>query len=282
MFKRLVVREIFFSKLSIKQLNSKNGNLFKILKNPKYNAQIINSQPENPNPNVIYPGICMNKENVEKCEDYKASYSRLILGNREFVKEKKKTDPEFFEKLSKTQKPKYLMIGCSDSRVPPNELTKTDPGEIFIHRNVANQVLGNDLNCMSVLQFAVEYLGVEHIIVMGHTNCGGIIAANKNKSLGLIDQWLQNIRDVALIHKEELDKLENEQDFVRKLTELNIKQQVLNVCKTNIVQKAWADGKIIHVHGWLCDLETGLINDLAVDQKEWQHIKGIYRYVFKS
>ena len=282
MFTRPVKRQVFLLKVTSQQFNTKKWNLFNILKNPKDNTSSDIPQPEISNNNVIYPGICMNKENVLKCEDYKASSSRLIHGNREFVKEKKKTDPEFFEKLSKTQKPKYFMIGCSDSRVPPNELTKTDPGEIFIHRNVANQVLGNDLNCMSSLQFAVEYLGVEHVIVMGHTNCGGILAANKNKSLGLIDQWLQNIRDVALVHKKELDTCENEQDFIKKLTELNVKQQVLNVCKTNIVQKAWAEGKTVHVHGWLCDIETGLIHDLAIDKKEWNLIKGIYCYVFKT
>ena len=215
---------------------------------------------------------------IETNEENRSAYFRLLEGNKHYVAEKTSNNPEYFIDLAKTQKPKYLLIGCSDSRVPPNELTKTDPGEIFIHRNIANQVLTTDLNCMSVIQFAVEQLKVEHIIVMGHTKCGGVIAANKNDSLGLIDQWLNNIRDVAHIYREQLNKIEDKVEFMQKLTELNVKHQTLNVCKTSFVQKAWNKGLNLHVHGWMCDIETGLIKDLTVTNEDWDNIRDIYNY----
>ncbi len=217
---------------------------------------------------------------LENSEEYKSTYLRLLEGNKAYVEEKTQDNPEYFRELAKTQKPKYLLIGCSDSRVPPNELTKTDPGEIFIHRNIANQVLTSDLNCMSVIQFAVEHLKVEHIIVMGHTKCGGVIAANKNHHLGLIDQWLNNIRDVAHNYKEELSKIEDKDEFIKSLTELNVKHQALNVCKTSFVQNAWNKGVNLHVHGWICDIETGLIKDLTVTNQDWENIRNIYSYKF--
>ena len=226
-----------------------------------------------------FKGITMNDD--DSLHNNHIPHSCLLEGNKSYVKEKTNIDADYFKNLAKTQKPKYLLIGCSDSRVPPNELTKTEPGEIFIHRNIANQVLGNDLNCMSVLQFAVDYLCVQEIIVMGHTHCGGIIAAKNNVSLGLIDQWLQNIRDVGLMHKEELNLIKDEKQFIKRLSELNVKQQVLNVCKTNIVQKAWSEGKKLTVHGWICDIETGLIYDLGIDKEEWLLIKNIYRYDYQ-
>lgn len=220
------------------------------------------------------------KTHTKQDEEYKKSYLRLLEGNVKFVNEKKKTDPNYFKKLSAVHKPKYFLIGCSDSRVPPNELTNTEPGEIFIHRNIANQVKSCDFGCMSALKYVVEFLKVEHIIVMGHTNCGGIIAANQNKSLGVIDYWLQSIRDVALSHKVELSRIKEEKDFVLKLTEFNVKQQTLNVCKSSILQRAWSQGRVIRVSGWLCDIETGLIRDLDVEQQEWENIKDIYGYDF--
>jgi carbonic anhydrase len=229
----------------------------------------------------VRTGITTNSTSqVEITEEYRSTYLRLLEGNKSYVQEKTDNNPDYFREMAKTQKPKYLLIGCSDSRVPPNELTKTDPGEIFIHRNIANQVLTSDLNCMSVIQFAVEYLKVEHIIVMGHTKCGGVIAANKNQHLGLIDQWLNNIRDVAQIYREELSKLENQEDFLKALTELNVKHQTLNVCKTSFVQNAWNKGVNLHVHGWLCDIETGLIKDLTVTNEDWEKIKNVYSYKF--
>lgn len=228
----------------------------------------------------IKPGITKTENQAEKGEEYKKSYMRLLEGNLKFVTEKKKTDPEYFKKLASVHKPKYFLIGCSDSRVPPNELTNTEPGEMFIHRNIANQVNSCDLGCMSALQYAVEFLKVDHIIVMGHTKCGGIIAANQNQSLGVIDHWLKNIKDVALSHREELSKIEDEKEFVLKLTELNVKQQTLNVCKSSILQKAWSEGRLVRVSGWLFDIETGIIRDLDVQQHEWENIKDIYGYDF--
>jgi carbonic anhydrase len=227
----------------------------------------------------IKSGVC-RKDSIIQTQKYENDYMRLIEGNRIYVDEKKEIDPNYFLNLSKTQTPKYLLIGCSDSRVPPNEMTKTEPGEIFIHRNIANQVIFSDINCMSVIQYAVEYLKVEHIIVMGHSKCGGVIAANNKNFKGLIENWLQNIKDVALQNKKELDILKNEEDFIKSLTKLNIKAQALNVCKTPFVQKAWAEGRDLHVHGWLMDIETCLIEDLGVTNQDWEEIKHIYDYHF--
>jgi carbonic anhydrase len=221
---------------------------------------------------VCSPG-CKHTENSEDIE-------RLLIGNKKYVNEKILEDPEYFIKRAKIQTPKYLLIGCSDSRVPPNEMTKTNPGEIFIHRNIANQVIHSDLNCMSVLQFAVEHLKVEHIIVMGHTKCGGIMASKNKNVKGLIDNWLQNIRDVAFMNKEELEKCKTDEEYFEILTELNIRQQVLNVCKTNYVQKAWANGVNLRVHGWLTNIENGLITDLKMSTKEWLTLKNYYDYNF--
>lgn len=212
---------------------------------------------------------------------FEASYNRLIEGNRKYVLEKTMNNPNFFKDRAKTQTPKYLLIGCSDSRVPPNEMTMTEPGEMFIHRNIANQVIYSDLNCMSVLQFGIEHLKVEHIIVLGHTKCGGIIASKNKKYKGLIENWLQNIRDVAFMNKEELDKCKTEEEYFKKLTILNVRAQVLNVCKTPYVQKAWSENHNLHIHGWMIDIDTGLINDLGVTNKEWNKIKDCYEFDFK-
>lgn len=212
--------------------------------------------------------------------DVNKPQTRLLELNKQYVEEKTKTDPNYFKTRALTQQPKYLLIGCADSRVPPNEMTKTEPGEIFIHRNVANLVISSDLNCMSTIQYAVEYLKVEHVIVMGHTKCGGILAASKCDHLGLINQWLQHIRDIATIHREQLDHLTDENEFLNKLTELNIRHQALNVCKTPFVQKAWADGRDLKVHAWLCDIETGHIKDLDVVNSDWKLVENYYKIKF--
>lgn len=211
---------------------------------------------------------------------YEKSYARLINGNREYVKNKTSEDDNFFKSRAESQKPKYLLIGCADSRVPPNELTGTEPGEIFIHRNVANLVISSDLNCMSTIQYAVQYLKVEHIIVMGHTKCGGVMACTQSNNLGMIDQWIQHIRDIAVAHKSELENIKDEKEFVNKLIEINVREQALNVCKNQFVQKAWAEGRDLRVHGWLCDIETGLINDLDIANNDWNKIKSFYKYNF--
>jgi carbonic anhydrase len=239
-------------------------------------SRIINAEDD-----VIRSGICRHESNINNIS-YSEAYMRLLDGNKEYVEEKTKLNPNYFFDLAKNQTPKYLLISCSDSRVPPNEMTRTDPGEIFIHRNIGSQVIFSDLNCMSVIQYAVEYLKVEHIIVMGHTKCGAITASLNKNFKGLIDNWLQNIKDVALLNKNILDTCKNEEEFIKKLTELNIKAQALNVCKTPFVQRAWSEGRDIHVHGWLCDIETGLIEDLAINNSDWNDIKNVYTHHFNN
>jgi carbonic anhydrase len=265
----LKMNKLSFSKKFCKKITS---DLFNVIKNG-------GGCKHTPTEEEIKMGVCRS-DCMKINPNYENTYMKLIEGNREYVDEKTKVNPNYFKNLSLTQTPKYLLIGCSDSRVPPNEMTKTDPGDIFIHRNIANQVIFSDINCMSVIQYAVDYLKVEHIIVMGHTKCGGVIASNNKNFKGLIESWLQNIKDVALLNKEELDQYKNENDFILRLTELNVKAQALNVCKTPYVQKAWADGRTLHVHGWLMDIETGLIKDLAVTNQDWNQIKNIYDFKF--
>jgi carbonic anhydrase len=207
-------------------------------------------------------------------------YNKLLQGNKKYVDEKTAIDPDYFRKRAELQKPKYMLIGCADSRVPPNELTKTEPGEIFIHRNVANVVVSSDVNCMSALQFAIEHLKVEHVIVMGHTKCGGVMAAAKYNNLGLIDHWLQHIRDVAVKNKHLFDNITDQEVFHKKLIEINIIQQAINVCKTSYVQKAWSHGRTLSVHGWMCDIETGLIKDLEIGNQEWKNVEKYFKYEF--
>jgi len=231
-------------------------------------------------PKLVKPGISNVNEHFVHDETFIKSYNKLIEGNKAFVKEKTNIHPDYFKELCKSQHPTYFFISCSDSRVPPNELTKTDPGEIFVHRNVANQVKRSDLNCQSALFYAVEALKVSHIIVLGHTHCGGIAAAAKNQSLGVVDLWLQNVRDIAVSNRAELGLIKNEHDFLDKLTELNIKHQALNVCKSAVVQKAWAEGRKLRVSGWMCDIETGYIKDLDVAQKDWEEIKKFFQFSF--
>jgi len=246
---------------------------------PYSNKKFFCSKNKNPADEIKY-GVCPVDCKVHN-QSFNDSYYRLLEGNRKFVKERTSINPSYFKDLAETQTPKYLLIGCSDSRVPPNEMTMTEPGEIFIHRNIANQVIYSDLNCMSVLQFGIEHLKVEHVIVLGHTRCGGIIASKNKNYKGLIENWLQNIRDVAYMNKKELDACKDEDEYFKKLTIFNVRAQVLNVCKTSYVQRAWANKQKLHVHGWLIDIETGLINDLGVTNKEWNQIKNCYEFDFK-
>jgi len=171
-------------------------------------------------------------------------------------------DPDFFATLSSQQNPEILWIGCSDSRVPANQIVDLPPGEVFVHRNIANLVVHTDLNCQSVIQYAVEVLKVRHIIVCGHYGCGGVKAAMDNHEYGLIDNWLRNIRDVRRFNSEALEGLQQDEQFDR-LCELNVKEQVRNVCHSTIVQNAWKNGAELHVHGWIYDIKNGLLNDLG-------------------
>jgi len=186
----------------------------------------------------------------------------LLENNRAWAAKIRTADPEFFERLSHQQLPQYLWIGCSDSRVPSTQLVGLSPGEMFVHRNVANVVVHTDLNCLSVMQFAVEALGVKHIIVCGHYGCGGVQAALTNRRLGLIDNWLRHVQDVMQKHAASLNAMDDESERLHKLCELNVIEQVVNVCQTTIVQQAWERGHELSVHGWIYGLEDGLLRDL--------------------
>jgi len=187
----------------------------------------------------------------------------LFENNRRWVAKITARDPGFFQKLSRQQTPKYLWIGCADSRVPANEIVGLLPGELFVHRNVSNVVALDDPNCLSVIQFAVDVLHVEHIIVCGHYGCGGVDAALQNRSLGLSDHWLKYVRDIRDKHWEQLNMLEKTSQFNR-LCELNVIEQALNVSRTSIVQNAWSRQQSISIHGWIYSIENGLLRDLSV------------------
>lgn len=205
------------------------------------------------------------------------SYQKLITGNKLFSETKLFQDPDYFTKLAQGQKPDYLWIGCSDSRVPANEITKTGSGEIFVHRNIANLVVHTDSNLLSVLEYAVKFLEVRHIIVCGHYGCGGVKASMSNTYHGYVDNWLRNIKDVYQQNKEVLDSIENIGEREDRLTELNVIEQVRNLAKTTIVQQAWADREL-HLHGWVYGLHDGLINDLSVIHNSQEDINEIYRF----
>ncbi len=187
----------------------------------------------------------------------------LLASNRSWAEAVTAATPGFFAALANQQKPQYLWIGCSDSRVPANEIVGLPPGTVFVHRNVANLVVHTDLNCLSVIQFAVDVLHVPHIIVTGHYGCGGIAAALDGARHGLIDNWLRHIQDIAFDHASELDPLDDHAR-VERLCELNVETQVRNVCRTTIVQEAWAAGQELVVHGWIYDLHDGLLRDLGI------------------
>jgi len=188
----------------------------------------------------------------------------LFEKNKNWADNIKKSDPEFFTKLSKQQSPEYLWIGCSDSRVPANQIIDMLPGEIFVHRNIANLVMHTDLNCLSVIQYAVEVLKVKHIIVCGHYGCSGVKSAMENKEHGLIDNWLLNIKEVYRNQQKKIDALQNKSAKINLLCELNVIEQVKNVCYTTIVQSAWKSGQELAVHGWIYSIENGILKDLDV------------------
>jgi carbonic anhydrase len=189
-------------------------------------------------------------------------YEELLKANKIWAEQKVKEDPEFFERLVNIQQPDFLWIGCSDSRVPPDEITQTQPGEIFIHRNVANLVIHTDMNLLSVLQYAVEVLEVKHIVVCGHYGCGGIKAAMSRTSFGLINKWLRQIKDTYRIYETELQALPTQEMRVDRLVELNVMEQLNNLAETSIVQTAWAKRKGPDLHGWVYDLHNGIIKTL--------------------
>ncbi|HMY83765.1 MAG: carbonic anhydrase [Saprospiraceae bacterium] len=191
-------------------------------------------------------------------------------------------DPDFFKKLSKTQTPPLLWIGCSDSRVPANEIIGAAPGEVFVHRNIANMVIHSDMNMLSVLDYSVNILKVKHIIVCGHYGCGGVKAAMGNSSVGIIDNWIRHIKDSYKFRKKEIEEISNEKERFDKFVEWNIKQQVLNLAVTSIVQQAWANGQELSIHGWVYGLDTGLVKDLDVTFRTHDDIRNssVYKLGF--
>ena len=188
--------------------------------------------------------------------------NHLFHSNRVWAAEMIAEDPDFFSRLSRQQAPEYLWIGCADSRVPANEICGLMPGELFVHRNVANVVVHSDLNCLSVMQYAVDVLKVKHIIVTGHYNCGGVLAALQNQSFGLIDNWLRHVQDVYHQHREEINALPEAKRHSR-LCEMNVLEQVVNVCRTTVVRAAWKAGQEVSVHGWIYDVKDGLAHGLV-------------------
>src|SRR5579871_3611896 len=190
--------------------------------------------------------------------------TQLFLNNQAWAAEMTRKDPEFFQRLARQLAPQYLWIGCSDSRVPANQIVGLLPGEMFVHRNVANVVVHADLNCLSTIQFAVEVLRVGHIIVCGHYGCGGVLAALRNTKLGLIDNWLRHVQDVYAKHRAQVEALATEAQRHERLCELNVIEQVVHVCDTTVVREAWARGQVLAVHGWIYGLRDGLLKDLGM------------------
>jgi carbonic anhydrase len=204
------------------------------------------------------------------------SYKALIKGNSDWVAKRVSEDPEYFKKLAQGQHPEVLWIGCSDSRVPANEVTGTKPGQVFVHRNIANVCVHSDMNMLSVLDYAVNVLKVKHVIVAGHHGCGGVAAALSNKQYGIIDNWLRHIKDVYRLHAHELDRITDQTQKVNRLVELNVMEQVYNLCKTSIVQNAWKERHDLEVHGWVINLGTGYVQDLGVSSSSPHNLGYVY------
>ena len=205
-------------------------------------------------------------------------YEKLLLENKAWAKEKLQLDPSYFNKLAHTQTPEFLWIGCSDSRVPANEITNTQPGEIFVHRNIANMVIHTDVNLLSVLEYAVTYLKVKHIIVCGHYGCGGVKAAMGNHDFKqILNMWLRHIKDVFHLHRKELDSIDDENKKFDRLVELNVQEQVLHLAKTSIIQRAWKHEQRPQIHGWVYGLQDGIIKPVC-ELDPTSEIQDLYKY----
>ena len=214
---------------------------------------------------------------LEKQATDQITYEGLLQGNKDWVAATLAEDPEYFQKLSAGQKPPILWIGCSDSRVPANQITNTNPGDIFVHRNIANVIVHTDMNMLSVLDYAVNVLEVQHVIVCGHYGCGGVAAAMGNKQYGIIDNWLRNIKDTYRLHYHELDLSSAPKKRAERLVELNVIEGVFNLTKTSIIQNRWTNGKKLSLHGWAYSLETGIITDLGVTCESSNHQDSVFR-----
>jgi carbonic anhydrase len=204
-------------------------------------------------------------------------YNNIFENNKRWVAEKNEKDPNFFNKLSKGQSPPILWIGCSDSRVPANEITGTEPGEIFVHRNIANMVVHTDMNMLSVLDYAVNVLEVKHVIVCGHYGCGGVNAALENKQVGIIDNWLRHIKDVYRLHKTEIDSIQDPELKSRRMVEVNVQEQVFDLSKTSIIQNAWAQNRSVQIHGIVYDVSNGILKDLNLNISNNAHLDHVYK-----
>ncbi|MEO7264805.1 MAG: carbonate dehydratase [Ferruginibacter sp.] len=205
------------------------------------------------------------------------AYKKLLADNKAWAEKQQKMDPEYFSRLAGIQTPQFLWIGCSDSRVPADKITGTQPGEIFVHRNIANLVVNTDINLLSVLQFAVEVLKVQHVIVCGHYGCGGIKAAMNQHHYGIINHWLKNIKDVYRLHRQEVDALASEEERANRLTEINVKEQVFNLAKTAIIQSAWKSEQRPQLHGWVYGLTDGIIKPVC-EMEPGSSIDPLFQY----
>lgn len=206
------------------------------------------------------------------------SYERLLLQNKAWVEQRNNEDKDFFKRLSSQQTPDFLWIGCSDSRVPANQITGTDPGEVFVHRNIANMVNHTDMSMLSVLDYAVNVLEVKHVVVCGHYGCGGVLAAMSNRQLGLIDNWIRHIKDVYRMHQDELEAISDIKERADRFIELNVIEQVYDLGKTSIIQNAWQKRGAPAVHGWVYDIRNGIIKDLNVSMSSDEEMPDVYKF----
>ncbi|MHC5352719.1 carbonate dehydratase [Myroides sp. LJL115] len=209
-------------------------------------------------------------------------YRKILDNNKVWVEKKLAINPEYFKRLSQKQSPPVLWIGCSDSRVPANEIIGADPGDVFVHRNIANMVIHSDMNMLSVLAYAVDILKVTNIIVCGHYGCGGVLAAMKNESYGLIDNWIRHIKTVYRLHHDELDQIECDQERFNRFVEVNVQEQVYDLAKTSIVQEAWARKQELSIHGWVYGLNSGYVTDLEVNVTSNADLDEVYQLSFKK
>lgn len=208
-------------------------------------------------------------------------YKKILDNNKKWVEEQLNLDPEYFKDLAMGQKPPLLWIGCSDSRVPANEIIGAKPGEVFVHRNIANMVIHSDMNMLSVLDYAVNVLKVKHVIVCGHYGCGGVKAAMGNASIGIIDNWIRHIKDVYRLHDKYLNAIEDENERFNAFVEINVKEQVFDLAKTSILQSAWKNGQDVSIHGWVYGLNSGFVTDLGVNFSSDQDLDEVYQLNFK-
>ncbi|WP_396145826.1 carbonate dehydratase [Flavobacterium sp.] len=207
-------------------------------------------------------------------------YKKILDNNKKWVENQLALDPEYFKDLAKGQQPPLLWIGCSDSRVPANEIIGAKPGEVFVHRNIANMVIHSDMNMLSVLDYAVNVLKVKHVIVCGHYGCGGVKAAMGNQSIGLIDNWIRHIKDVYRLHEHYLDTIKDEEERFNKFVEVNAQEQVFDLAKTSIVQNAWRNGQELTLHGWTYGLNSGYVTDLGVNMSSNEDLDEVYQLKF--